>query len=67
MNWKYFIGIDVSKATLDVCILEGKDKRHSIEIENKPKALTAFWKLVSKQIPGFIHQCSVLYGTHRYL
>ncbi|MDF2516728.1 MAG: hypothetical protein K0R59_2024 [Sphingobacterium sp.] len=44
MNWKYFIGIDVSKATLDVCILEGKDKRHSIEIENKPKALTAFWK-----------------------
>ena len=33
MDWKYFIGIDVSKAILDVCILEGKDKRFIVEID----------------------------------
>lgn len=64
MNWKYFIGIDVSKATLDVCILEGKDKRHSVEIENKPKALTAFWKLLRKQIPDFNSENSVFCMEH---
>ncbi len=51
MNWKYFIGIDISKAILDVCVLNGKEKNRSFEIENKPTGLAAFWKVLAKQIP----------------
>lgn len=44
MNWKYFIGIDVSKLSLDICVLAGKEKVKIASIENDPKALHAFWK-----------------------
>jgi transposase len=53
MNWKYFIGIDVSKLSLDICVLAGKEKVKSVIIENDPKALNAFWKELSRSCKDF--------------
>ena len=53
MNWKYFIGIDVSKLSLDICVLAGKEKVKSVTIENDPKALHAFWKEMSRSCKDF--------------
>jgi len=54
MNWKYFIGIDVSKLTLDICINQGKEKIFSRSVENRPKALEQLWNELLKKIPDFI-------------
>ncbi|MES2458769.1 MAG: IS110 family transposase [Bacteroidota bacterium] len=64
MNWKYFIGVDVSKATLDVCVLNGREKNKSFEIENKPTALAAFWKVLAKQIPDLSKENAVFCMEH---
>jgi transposase len=53
MNWKYFIGIDVSKLSLDICVLAGKERVKSATIENDPKALQAFWKEMSRDHRDF--------------
>lgn len=53
MEWKYFIGIDVSKLTLDICIFCGKEKIFNGVLENQPKALEKFWKELSKSIIDF--------------
>jgi transposase len=53
MQWKYFIGIDVSKLTLDVCINQGKEKIFSVSLSNSVKALDRLWKDLCKQFPEF--------------
>ncbi len=54
MNWTYFIGIDVSKLSLDICVLLGKEKVKNATVQNDPKALQTFWKELSKSNPDFI-------------
>lgn len=54
MNWKYFIGIDVSKLTLDICILLGREKVFSGIVDNHPKALEKLWAQLLKTLPGFM-------------
>ncbi len=53
-NYKYFIGTDVSKSKLDICILEGKKVILELCIENTPKALTTFKRQLQKMnvLPG---------------
>jgi len=53
MNWKYFIGIDVSKLSLDICVLSGKEKVMSATLKNDNKALQAFWKDMAKNFQDF--------------
>lgn len=48
MNWTYFIGIDVSKLSVDICVLWGKEKIVNATVKNDPKALQAFWKEMAK-------------------
>ena len=45
---KYFIGIDISKDKLDICVLEGKSVILEDCIPNNPKALKAFGKKLQK-------------------
>ena len=47
-NYKYFIGIDISKDKLDLCVLEGKSVIWEDCIPNNPKALKAFGKKLQK-------------------
>lgn len=54
MNWTYFIGIDVSKLSLDICVLLGKEKVKSATVQNNPKALQTFWKELAKSNPDFV-------------
>jgi transposase len=71
MNWNYFIGIDVSKLSVEICILLGKEKVLNKSIENDPKALLKFWKEASKGLIGFKSEhilCCMehtgIYNTH---
>ena len=54
MNWKYFIGIDVSKLSVDICVLSGKEKVVNVALKNDPKALQAFWRQMAGDYPDFI-------------
>lgn len=53
MNWTYFIGIDVSKLSLDICVLSGKEKVVNVTLMNDPNALQAFWKQMTRDYPDF--------------
>lgn len=48
-NFKYFIGIDVSKKTLDLSVLKGKDFEFHVQIDNSIDGLNDFLKLLKKQ------------------
>lgn len=54
MNWTYFIGIDVSKLSLDICVLSGKEKVVNVTLKNDPKALQTFWRQIAGNYPDFI-------------
>ena len=43
-NYEYYIGVDVSKKTLDVCVLKNKNVLFSMQISNGQKGLNAFAK-----------------------
>ncbi len=47
-NYTYFIGIDISKSKLDICVLESKKVMLEHCIENTPEALKAFQKQLRK-------------------
>jgi transposase len=71
MNWTYFIGIDVSKLSLDICVLSGKEKVVNVVLKNDQKALQVFWKQISAShedfIPGRIICClehTGIYNEH---
>lgn len=53
MNWKYFIGLDVSKLSVDICVLLGKEKIMGATVKNDRKALQAFWKEMAKRYKDF--------------
>lgn len=54
MNWKYFIGIDVSKLSLDICVLQGKEKVVNVTLENDPKTLEVFWRQMISSYMDFV-------------
>ena len=66
----YFIGVDVSKATLDWAIFDGKITVFQTQSDNSPAAIRATVKLM-KALPGFTVTESVcclehtgIYGAH---
>ncbi|MDB5240693.1 MAG: family transposase [Spirosoma sp.] len=52
MAIRYFIGVDVSKATLDWAVFEGKITVFQTQSDNSPAAIRATVKLI-KALPGF--------------
>jgi transposase len=52
MDYKFFIGIDVSKNTLDLAVFEGKELQLQLQISNGIQDLKGFWKQL-KALPGF--------------
>jgi transposase len=48
MKFKFFIGIDVSKLTLDLCVMINNQKIILSKIENSSKGLQSFWKDLTK-------------------
>jgi len=51
-NFKYFVGIDVSKNELDYAVILGKELLFHQEGENQPKAITEFMRKL-RALPGF--------------
>lgn len=67
---RYFIGVDVSKATLDWAVFDGKTTAFQTQSANSPAAIRATIKLM-KALPGFTVTESVcclehtgIYGAH---
>lgn len=52
MNYHFFIGIDVSKNTLDFTLLAGKEKLLQVQTSNDLNGIRLVWKQL-KQQPGF--------------
>lgn len=50
MQFELFIGIDVSKLTLDIAFLNQDAEVQSFKIENKPVSIKRFFKKISKQL-----------------
>ena len=48
-HFKYFIGIDISKKTLDITVLEGKQSLFYSQIENTEKGIRSFLLELKKQ------------------
>lgn len=48
MKFKTFIGIDVSKLTLDICLVTGDGVIESFKIENKEPSIKKFFKGLGK-------------------
>lgn len=64
MKFKNFIGIDVSKLTLDLCVMVNNQKLLVCKIENNLKGLTTFWKELTKQCIDFKVEESVFCMEH---
>ena len=50
MKFKSFIGVDVSKLTLDLCLIDQDGEIKNFKIENDPTALKKFFNCVGKMI-----------------
>ncbi len=61
-DYRWFMGIDVSKSKLDITLLEGSDKRHYSVIENNEKSIKLFIKGLTT-ITGFsLENCLVCWS-----
>lgn len=49
MNYHFFIGIDVSKNTLDFTLLTGKEKQFQLQTSNDLPGIRQFWKQLKAQ------------------
>lgn len=49
MNYQWFVGIDVSKSTLDITILEGNERKNYFQIGNTEKEIKIFLQKLVKQ------------------
>lgn len=63
MTIRYFIGVDVSKATLDWAVFDGKTTVFQTQSVNSPAAIRATVKLM-KALPGFTVMESVCCLEH---
>ena len=50
MEYKWFIGIDVSKETLDFVVMEGVEIRFHMQVDNDKKGISSFYKRLSKEV-----------------
>lgn len=62
-NYKWFMGIDVSKGKLDITLLEGSEKRHYTVIENSVESIRDLLKAL-KSIAGFSMQHCLVCMEH---
>ncbi len=46
-----FIGIDISKATLDICVLQAEQRQHYV-IQNDPQAIHGFFQQAAFAAPS---------------
>lgn len=60
-----FVGIDVSKASLDICLL-GKSQK-SFVINNNEKAITTFFKSLLKESLCDVHVCAENTGKYTWV
>ena len=63
MNYDFFIGIDVSKNTLDFAVFEGKQLLLQTTISNEPASIKEFWNQL-KSIKGFCQQKAIFCMEH---
>lgn len=49
MNYRWFVGIDVSKSTLDITVLEGSENKRYYQIGNAIKEINAFLREIIQQ------------------
>ena len=63
MNYLYFIGIDISKNTLDVAVFKGNKLLFHVQISNDPEGLKSLLKQL-KQLPDFSLQQAVFCMEH---
>jgi hypothetical protein len=49
MNYHFFIGIDVSKNTLDFTLLADKEKQFQLQTSNDLAGIRQFWKQLKEQ------------------
>ena len=68
-HYNYYIGIDISKKTLDVCICEKQKKQHTLRISNNTKGLSALKKTLIKSdiTPGKSIVCFENTGFYGHL
>jgi transposase len=52
-----FLGIDVSKARLDVVLLGEDDSRETVRFENTRKGFTRLQHFLEKRAKGTLHAC----------
>lgn len=50
MEYKWFIGIDVSKETLDFVVLEGLEKRFHMQVSNDKQGISSFYNRLVKEV-----------------
>lgn len=63
MNYAFFIGIDVSKNTLDFAVSEGKELLLQTTITNDLSSITEFWSQL-KAIRGFVPEKAIFCMEH---
>ena len=56
MNYKFFIGIDVSKSTLDFTVLTDKELLFQLQTSNDIAGIKQFWKELRSQKSMFLEQ-----------
>lgn len=67
MNFNYFIGIDVSKKTLDFCLLKaGKAVLH-LQTENSSTGIESFIRQCKQQFDFKLEESLFCHGAHGYL
>lgn len=57
MSYQWFIGIDVSKQTLDITILNNNEKKMYEQIENSDQSIKTFLKKLIKDQKILLHDC----------
>ena len=63
MNYHFFIGIDVSKSTLDFTVIAGRETLFQLQTSNDLPGIRQFWKILKAQA-GFILERSVFCMEH---
>lgn len=66
MKYTYFIGIDVSKSTLDIAILDSSEKVNQYQIKNNLASISSFIEERSKELNSFDKSLFCLESTGVY-
>jgi transposase len=63
MNYHFFIGIDVSKGTLDFTVLADQEKQFHLQTSNDLNGIRQFWKQLKEQT-GFVLDQAIFCMEH---